>query len=299
MGRSSVGIVLLVPLLALAACKNSGSTSDVDIRRSAVKGAAIVWQPPALSFSLSPGSKQQSAISATAQQNLPLCSAIVSGPIAPFLTVSPTATPVLKSGDSVALSVSVVVPADAAAQKLHGEIYLRKGLGDGNANGQPLSDEVLPVDLTIVRVVTAKGVQVTVPVGWTLNQGALDAGGPLSLNNFNGKYSQGGIRPKGGADIDITTDALPAISVQDLMNRELSGTNILSTTTVIVGGEAGTRTKYAANFGGLFEDRTVAVYAVHGNLLYKFFLSYYSDDLAAQSYEAAFDALLNGLTFTP
>lgn len=148
------------------------------------------------------------------------------------------------------------------------------------------------------RPVTALGLNITVPAGWTFDPGSTDPGAPLSFNNFASGYLQGGVRPSGGADVNITTIPLPTISTAKLIAQELMGATLVSQTPVTVGGETGIKVVYTADYGA-FEDRTLAAYVPHGSVMYKFFLNHGSRDSNAASYDATFDALLAGASFSP
>src|SRR5437899_5252748 len=72
----------------------------------------------------------------------------------------------------------------------------------------------LPVD--------GKGVQTHVPAGWTSNPALLKAGGPIAMTNFQGAYSQGGLLPEGGAEIEISSVPRP-IELAGYARSELRG----------------------------------------------------------------------------
>jgi hypothetical protein len=142
------------------------------------------------------------------------------------------------------------------------------------------------------------GLALTVPAGWTVDKDSLDQGGPLSFNNFSDGYQAGGLRPPGGADVNITTIPMPAISTEKLIAQELKGATIVSQGPVMVGGAAGIKVVYTADYG-VFADRTYAAYVPHGAALYKFFLNHTSSDAKAAAYADTFDALLAGTSFAP
>lgn len=256
---------------------------------------SVAWSPAHFELSLAPGATHHESVALQFTRRRGPTRIRISTSIAPFVTVSPDRVFPRKKDAPVTLDVAVAIPSDAPASTVSGKIFLSK-----HVHGCCRSaEEALPVKLTVVRRYSANGVELEVPGGWTVDEESLVVGGPLSLNNFGNAYAQGGIRPEGGADIHVVAVPVPAIPLDEFIARELNGTDVEPATTITVAGEAATRVSYSVDFEGLFEEQTVAVYVPHGTEIYKFFLSYYSDDPSAAEYDRLFEALLATVSFTP
>jgi hypothetical protein len=151
---------------------------------------------------------------------------------------------------------------------------------------------------SLLRVLSSpKSISITgTPNGFTLDPSPLSYGGPVSFNNFDNAYIQGGIIPSGGAEIDATAIPLPTSSLNSYITTvELQGSTNISTSSVTVSGIICTEAFYTDTFGSLIYDN-VAAYCPSGSSLDKFYLSYRDGDPNANTYVANFQQFLNGTT---
>lgn len=289
----SIGGLLL---FAIAACNSSPPERELATSSPAltVKPEALAWEPTTVALTLSPGETQQVVVTLRAQHNLPVSTTALSAGLAPLLQVEPDELPVLKEGDRFTLSLTAAIPEEHETTTLTGELSLSRGMGRGVA-----IPPGLPIELTVRprEPVHALGLEVTPPIGWQVELSPRPEG-PIGFNDFDGAYANGGIRPPGGADVAIARFPLPAVSLEDYIDRELRGTVILSREDVVLAGASGKRVSYTADYG-VFEDFTHVVYLPRGDRIYKFFLTHYSDDADAASYGALFTEMLESVQFVP
>ncbi len=146
--------------------------------------------------------------------------------------------------------------------------------------------------------IVEKGLALHYPRFWRSAPRQPGSADPISLNNFDSAYGQGGIRPGGGAEVHITAVPLPA-SLTELIAKELAGAAIETTTDITVGGRKATQITYLDTYGPEVRERNVAVYVPNGSRVYKFFLSYYAGDSQERTILANFQQLLARVRFTP
>jgi len=154
--------------------------------------------------------------------------------------------------------------------------------------------KVLPVSVGV----TQTSVILAVPTGFESNSSIMSRGGPISLDNFAGRYAQGGIIPAGGAEIVLTTEILPPPPLDDFITNELTGATILSRGQVTVVGSTATQVTYTDTYTAALTYSGVAIYIPHGVTLYKAYLSYNSGDPNAAGYISAFQQAVNSIQFT-
>jgi hypothetical protein len=139
------------------------------------------------------------------------------------------------------------------------------------------------------------GLNISPPSGFTLNANllAMTDGGTMDFTN----YGTAEMVPAGGADITVTRLPLPSGSLAAFIAGRQKGRELIATSSVIVGGEAGTKIRYRdTDESGLsFED--IVVYVVHGSALYQFAVTYGTADPAEASFVNNLDALLASATF--
>jgi hypothetical protein len=157
-----------------------------------------------------------------------------------------------------------------------------------------LSVILLTRQLVLSQPATARanGVTVTVPSGWNWNAQVTEAGGPISINNFGGKYSSGGILPPDGAEIEITRGEQPRGSLGDLVRQETDSATGLAMKEMSVGGGDAIRVAYQEAFGSSVQYANVAYYMVRNGKLYKFYLSHHAGDPKSADFTKAFDQLV-------
>lgn len=139
-----------------------------------------------------------------------------------------------------------------------------------------------------------------VPGTFGANAATLAAGGPLTVNNFGSQYSHGGLLPGfGAAEIDVTSVPLPAIALTDFISKELQGSIIGSTKNIQVSGLNCVQVLYTETYTVAISYDNVAVYCPSADLLYKFYLSYYSGDPKQENFKSSFQQLLDGTQLPP
>ncbi|MGO9059393.1 MAG: hypothetical protein ACLQU2_18700 [Candidatus Binataceae bacterium] len=155
---------------------------------------------------------------------------------------------------------------------------------------------VSPTAQPIIR--EGEGVRVVVPPGWQSDDALSAMGGPLNLNTFNSQYERGGVIPPGQASIDIARVKLPP-AVEHYVSNELEGSEVRSSNAVTVAGSIGRIVFYVDSFApGLTYDNAT-VYVPRGSVLYKFFLTYNSNDPRGPSFQSDFRSVLNSVQFRP
>ncbi|MEJ0063511.1 MAG: hypothetical protein WDO70_10045 [Alphaproteobacteria bacterium] len=140
------------------------------------------------------------------------------------------------------------------------------------------------------------------PAPWKLNELDKSDNG-FSLDNFDHRYSHGGIVPPAGAEITVVREKLPGMPVADFLREQL---RIMPAEiqTVKVAGEKGALADFEMEAAACKErpqtcddSAQMDVYVPHGKWLYKFFLNYHAQDSNAQSHKAAFREFLAGVKF--
>jgi hypothetical protein len=127
------------------------------------------------------------------------------------------------------------------------------------------------------QTVESRGVRARVPAGWSFNQNLIAANGPVAFTNFGGTYVRGGILPPGGAEIEITSVALPP-DLAAFVRKELTGTALEPLRSFSDSGKVGMQAAYSFDIAGGAIEKNVAIYIPRGRTLYKFYLSYWNGD---------------------
>lgn len=256
-------------------------------------GPIISWEPSQVVVSVPAGAEHDVQVTATISEDIDAVIAELVPGLVQFVSVEPSSLPSLQAGLQQIFTITFRPPEDTTPTTIDGTLHIRKNF---RTIARPL-----PITLNITepeKVLSAKGLELTIPSTWSLDQTSLDLGGPISINNFGGVYRQGGIRPLGGAEIDVTNIQLPTLTIQETIDRDLQGTTIESTTTVQVGGEDGTKVVYSFDLLPSFVEKNLAVYVPHNQLLYKFFLSYNLGDAQEAEFLETFEQFLAGVQFT-
>jgi hypothetical protein len=135
------------------------------------------------------------------------------------------------------------------------------------------------------------------PPNFAINSQLLTAGGPVSLNNFANQYDSGGIIPPGGAEMEITSLPLPPPPLSDFIANNLYGTNVTSSSSVLLAGISCTEDTYTYALGPVLTYNNIGVYCPSGNSLYTIYLSYRLNDPMGNQFITSFQALLNAVQF--
>jgi len=137
------------------------------------------------------------------------------------------------------------------------------------------------------------------PEDWQLNPGLNQQDDPISFNNFNNSYLQGGIIPPGGADIDIARFPATNRKVADLIASELSDADQkkIDSHPYKIGDQQGTRVYYSDTYAPQFTYKNVAIYVATSDALYKFFLTYHQGDQHEKSFNDDFEHMLKSVRF--
>lgn len=136
------------------------------------------------------------------------------------------------------------------------------------------------------------------PSDWKINTALSTLHGPISLDNFNNAYANGGIIPAGGADIDITTTTIPT-SLDQFAINEAVGTNLLAMGDISVA-NASCASTYDADslYSNVLIYKEVSVYCPVGNTLYKIYLSYPTATSSDNIFPPEFTAFLGTIQFS-
>jgi len=249
----------------------------------------ITWNPTSVTDSVATGQTKTLRVSFTSSQPASNVSVDIVPALLPFVRVSPTTLPSVAQGQTIHVTLTLSASKNSPVGTVQGVIQVRVG---------PVLAKPLPVNITICRCVTAKGVSLDYPSNWQLNSQLLDLNGPIALNTFSNAYGEGGIIPNGGAEIDITTIPLPTQPLSGFIAKELVDAVIESTTAVTVIGETATQVTYIDTYTPGLSYKNVAIYFPHGTLLYKLYLSYRAGDPAEPQFLAEFQQVVNSLQLT-
>lgn len=139
--------------------------------------------------------------------------------------------------------------------------------------------------------VEARGARVHVPDGWSYNQHLAAASGPINLTNFGGAYARGGLLPPDGAEIEVTSLPAPP-NIVEYIKTELKSAKVDRLQEMAAGGNSGIQASYVESISAGASLKTVVSYIVHGPILYKFYLSYWSGSRNEQGLAAAFEQVI-------
>ncbi len=256
-------------------------------------GVPVSWDPSGVEVAVPAGRAEEIVVFSTTHQDMPAVNVDIVPELSSFVSVEPDGLPPVLGGLEQIFVLTFQVPADAPPGTFEGTLRIREG---SRTTAQPLP--IIPTITGTSEVLAAKGLELAFPTTWHLDEPSLDIGGPISLNNFGGAYRQGGLRPSGGAEIDITVVQLPALTLEEAITRDLQGTTFESTADVQVGGESGIEVIYSFELIPSLEERNTVVYVPHNQLLYKFFLSYQLGDPREVEFLNTFYELLESVQFT-
>jgi hypothetical protein len=138
----------------------------------------------------------------------------------------------------------------------------------------------------------------TTPVGFTIDALTIKHGGPLSFNNFDNRYAEGGFPPTNGAFINVANVPLPPPPLGNVIDLELQGTTITARSPLTVSGVSCTQIFYADDLYSPV-GKVEAIYCPSGKSLYKFFLTYLTGDPNENQYLSSFQQLVISAKFTP
>ncbi len=169
-------------------------------------------------------------------------------------------------------------------------------LGDGRA----VAERVLALagDATLrLWPLARSGLTVSPPSGFSPDGilFALSNGNVLQFRN----YGQSQMTPRGGADMTISRFPLPGGPLSEYVERESQGRQLLSTSSVTVGGHTATRVSYRDDYDAGISFKTTIVYVARGSSLHRFELAHGWGESAEGSFTTSFDTLLSSVTFVP
>jgi hypothetical protein len=254
----------------------------------------LTWSAPSVAPTVIAGSAATATtVSLTATGKLPDAVVQLSPAFAGLVTVSPSDLGTVRQGQTVTLTLTARAPASSTPATVQGSIQIQKKTAPTENYGSPLA---VSIHVTW-PVLSNQGVTVVYPPLWTVDQGSLSLGGPISLRNFP-QYSYGGIRPRGGADINIARAPFTQASLNETIATDLTGANIDSTSNEQVAGISATRVRYHADYTPITQERGVVVYVPFGAFLYKFYLSYDLGDPNEPTFLETFDDLVASTSLT-
>ncbi len=271
----------------------AGATLLVAIAAPVFATPPVSWTPQRLQVSVAAGTTAHVQATATLGEDVPSLTAEVVPALGPFVSVEPGVVPSLPAGSQQTFQIDIQIPAATRPRKLGGTLHLREG---SSTLAQPL-----PIEITVTEApptVTAKGIELEIPPGWVVDQQSLDLGGPISLNDFDGDYAQGGLRPADGAEIDVTTIPLPNLTIPQLIQKDLAGASVGPIEATQVDGQPGFEVTYSFDLMPSLTEKDLAVYVPHGQVVYKFFLAYWQGNAQEAQLVTTFENLLSSARFT-
>ena len=141
---------------------------------------------------------------------------------------------------------------------------------------------------------SANGVEVAIPKGWHWNQAIAQAGGPLSLTTFD-HWDSGGVPPAGGAEIDITRVPAPR-NLQAYVRHEVEGAEADPPSESAIQKMPAVEIAFTDTYGEL-KLSTRALYILHGDKLYKLYLTFHTADAHAVDFAAVLHELARQANF--
>jgi len=143
------------------------------------------------------------------------------------------------------------------------------------------------------------GLTLQYPEDWKLNPRLNLKEDPISFNNFNSSYLQGGIIPMGGADIDIAYFPGVHRPVADILKSELADTDKMEIDrhAFRIDGHDGTRVSYTDVYAPGFAYENIAIYLPQKDGIYKFFLTYHQGDPHTKGFHDDFEHILKSVRF--
>lgn len=166
--------------------------------------------------------------------------------------------------------------------------------------GLAVADALLAIAGDVTRELwplSQGGVTFTSPPGFHLDSQtyAMSNGNVTWLAN----HAKAQMVPPGGADITVSRSALPNGPLSDYIDDQQRGSQILSTTSVTVGGKTGTKVVYVDDYEAGVSFTDVVVYVPSGSHLYRFILTYGTNEPLVTSFRSTFDAVLASIAFVP
>jgi hypothetical protein len=251
----------------------------------------LTWNPSSLAPTvIAGGASVTTTVSFTDTGKLPLPDAEVqlSPNLAGLVTVSPTHLGTVKQGQTVALTLTASAPASSTPAVISGSIQIQKKNPHPEMYGSPVQ-----VNLSVTwPAVSNQGATFAYPPTWILDQQSVSLGGPISVRNF-AQYEHGGVRPNGGAEIDVFRIPLPQEPITTAIANDLSGAVTDTITAQQVAGVPATRVAYHDAYTPVSQERGVTVYVPFGSVLYKFSLQYALGDPNEAGILTAFNELLS------
>lgn len=231
-------------------------------------------------------------ISFTATGKLPDAVVQLSPSLAGLVSVSPTNLGTVYQGQTVTLTLTASAPATSTPAVVQGSIQIQKQQNPPlQIYGSPLQ-----VNFNVTwPTLSGQGSTVTYPPTWALDQQSLSLGGPISLRNF-AQFGHGGVRPKGGAEIDLNRIPIPSTSLATFISTDLAGATVDTTSNQIVNGANATRVTYHDSYTPNTQEKGVTVYVPLGAFLYEFSTTYELGDPNESAFLSTFDSFLNTAT---
>ena len=165
------------------------------------------------------------------------------------------------------------------------------GQTTSTASSSPLT--VTPSTSTAQKSYVAASFSLDYPGSWVASTTSF-----FSLNNFGGKYQNGGMIPVGGAEIDVVTTTVYS-SVSEIMTTELMSATNVATSTVTLDNIVCKKAVYDNSYATGFPSDDTSIYCLRGSELWKIYFSYHAGDPAAQEYVSDFSMVLNSIKFLP
>ena len=163
-----------------------------------------------------------------------------------------------------------------------------------------VASNTLTVEVWRRVVELTKGINVSYPPNWKVNDKLLSLGGPVNLNTFSSIYHHGGVIPQNGAEVSITTTSLEKTTLTEVMTRDSIGATIQATNLLSVAGTIATQVAYLIPFApSTTTYSNVIVYVLLDTTLYKLSLLYHTGDPREDDFLRVFEQILTTVKFTP
>jgi len=296
-----LGAILVIATVVLVACGGGDSEKAASsgaerqaapTSRIASRGPSISWNPTSLTQTIKPGETRTVIATLTALTSTPSSVIRVVPELQPYVSVSPTTTGPLTPNQSVAFAVTFSAPIDALPVTSTGTVQLRTSDSAGNTLAQPLPiavSSVWPVALT------RNGAAISYPGTFSINQKTNAHTNSTVITNFGGTYAKGGLIPRGGADVVVTTLPPLSESLDSYLSRQLTTASATAQSSLAINGRPGVKVSYTEAFSPLFSMRYVEAYVSLPSALYKVSLSFNTGDESEQKFLNLFDVMLSSV----
>src|SRR6185369_14087067 len=230
----------------------------------------ITWSLSKIEVTLSPGESTSKNVTFSSNQAIKNVAIEPVPQIAPFVTMQPSTLASMPAGEAQGVRLSFSVPPGATLGEYQGTIHARLG---SYTLSQPFK-----IAINIWPSTSQNGIKVTYPLNWQFRQVPPVLNGPLTLTTLGTAYQQGGILSPHAAEINVTITPLPSTPLDTFISNELQDATIHSSETIMRAGAEARLVSYTDSYTPYVSYGNRVVYAPRGSVLYRFRLSYRSED---------------------